>query len=319
MIRNRVQPRHALDYTPAAPPRRLGRIVVCLAATAVGLSGVAVASASTTTASASLGVSSSTATASATRSSDTTSRSEQREALTPAASASPSASATASDADAEAATDAASAADAGATAEAIETTEVSSISDVAALKAAEEAAAARVAAEKLAAEKKAAEEKAAEEKAAAKKAAAEKAAEEAASRVSLPVPSGSYRVSATFGQTGSWSSYHTGLDFAAGVGTEIDAIVAGTVVSDTAGSWSGTHVVIQAADGSYTLYCHMSSKNVEVGDKVSAGDKIGEVGETGRAFGAHLHLEYYTADQTPGDIYNASDPGKYLAGLGLDY
>ncbi len=126
-------------------------------------------------------------------------------------------------------------------------------------------------------------------------------------------------VSATFGQTGSWSSYHTGLDFAAGVGTEIDAIVAGTVVSDTAGSWSGTHVVIQAADGSYTLYCHMSSKNVEVGDKVSAGDKIGEVGETGRAFGAHLHLEYYTADQTPGDIYNASDPGKYLAGLGLDY
>ena len=77
--------------------------------------------------------------------------------------------------------------------------------------------------------------------------------------------------------------------------------------------------VFAGGDGSYTLYCHMSSKNVEVGDKVSAGDKIGEVGETGRAFGAHLHLEYYTADQTPGDIYNASDPGKYLAGLGLDY
>lgn len=160
-------------------------------------------------------------------------------------------------------------------------------------------------------------ERAAAKKAAAKKAAAEKAAKEAAARRSLPLKKGTYTVGSLFGATGSWARYHTGVDFVAGQGTRVYAVVPGTVVATTAGAWAGIHVAIQASDGSSTLYAHLSGTEVQVGDTVEAGELVGYVGETGRAFGAHLHFEYYPVGATPGDIYTAADPRAYLESLGL--
>jgi len=134
---------------------------------------------------------------------------------------------------------------------------------------------------------------------------------------SLPLSAGSYRLSAVFGATGLWSNYHPGLDFAAAGGTDVYSVVDGTVVAGSAGGWAGQHLIVQADDGSHTLYAHLSAKTVQVGDRVGAVQHIGDVGSTGRAFGDHLHFEYYPAGSTPGDVYSAGDPLDYLQGLGL--
>ena len=137
-------------------------------------------------------------------------------------------------------------------------------------------------------------------------------------KATLPVPGAG--VAAGFGATGAWARYHTGLDFSAGSGTAIHAPRAGTVTtagSGRAGGWAGTYVTIKHSDGTSSLYAHMSSVEVSVGEEVSAGRVIGRVGQTGRAFGPHLHFEIYPAGVEPGDVYNAVDPWPWLHDLGL--
>ena len=137
-------------------------------------------------------------------------------------------------------------------------------------------------------------------------------------KATLPVPGA--RVAAGFGATGAWARYHTGIDFSAGSGTAIHAPRAGTVTtagSGRASGWAGTYVTIKHSDGTSSLYAHMSSVEVSVGDEVSAGRVIGRVGQTGRAFGPHLHFEIYPAGVEPGDVYNAVDPWPWLHDLGL--
>lgn len=134
----------------------------------------------------------------------------------------------------------------------------------------------------------------------------------------LPVPGA--RVAAGFGATGAWARYHTGIDFSAGSGTEIRAPRAGTVTtagSGPAGGWAGTYVAIEHSDGTTSLYAHMSGVDVAVGEQVDAGRVIGSVGQTGRAFGPHLHFEIYPAGVRPGDVYQAVDPWPWLRDLGL--
>jgi peptidase M23 len=133
---------------------------------------------------------------------------------------------------------------------------------------------------------------------------------------SMPVKS-NYTVGAHFGQTGSWSRYHTGQDFPAPVGTPIYAAASGIVMSPTAASWAGNNVVIKHMNGGSTLYAHMSQSLVSPGQAVKAGQMIGYVGTTGRSFGAHLHFEYYPQGTTPGDVYKATDPMAFLRSLGV--
>lgn len=134
------------------------------------------------------------------------------------------------------------------------------------------------------------------------------------------VPVETHTITATFGQTGSWSRYHTGVDYAAPVGTTIRAAASGTVThagnGGMAGGWAGTYVTIRHADGSSTLYAHMANTAVNVGDNVTAGTTLGPVGLTGRTFGAHLHFEAYPEGVKPGDVYKAVDPQAWLANQG---
>lgn len=90
------------------------------------------------------------------------------------------------------------------------------------------------------------------------------------------------------------SSNHKGVDFSADIGTSVYAYTDGTVVStlnqgDTKGY--GKYIVIDHGDGLTTLYGHLSSFNVEKGQKVKAGDVIAFSGDTGNSSGPHLHFE----------------------------
>jgi murein DD-endopeptidase MepM/ murein hydrolase activator NlpD len=154
----------------------------------------------------------------------------------------------------------------------------------------------------------------------AKKAKQRKAAEAAeASRRTLPV-AGGYTIAARFGAVGSWSRYHTGFDFSAPVGTPVhtpDDGVVTTAGSGSASGWAGTYVTVRHGDGTTSLYAHLSTATVRVGEKVSAGQVVGRVGMTGRTFGPHLHFEVYPAGVEPGDVYRAVDPEPWLNALGL--
>jgi murein DD-endopeptidase MepM/ murein hydrolase activator NlpD len=161
-------------------------------------------------------------------------------------------------------------------------------------------AAALAAAKKLAAAKRAAQ-----------IAARKKALEAAKPRVKLMVSG--YHITATFGQGGGrWASGHTGLDFAAPIGTRIGAVMAGEVISAEFAGAFGRRVEVRHANGTVTWYCHMSEFTVSVGDHVDAGDQVGAVGMTGNTTGPHLHFEVHPGG---GD---AIDPMPWLRAQGLN-
>jgi murein DD-endopeptidase MepM/ murein hydrolase activator NlpD len=125
-------------------------------------------------------------------------------------------------------------------------------------------------------------------------------------------------IGAHFGQYGLWSRYHTGLDFRAAYGTPIRAVKAGIVLfAGNSGDWAGNHVAIRHADGMTTMYSHMSSVATSAGATVQAGQIIGYVGQSGRAFGAHLHFELYPVGVKYGDVYKAINPQPWLAANGV--
>lgn len=138
----------------------------------------------------------------------------------------------------------------------------------------------------------------------------------AGTRGALPVSGGV--VGSVFGATGSWATYHTGLDFRAAYGTPIHAVLAGVVVfAGNTGDWSGNHVAVRHVDGTTTMYSHMSRMAVSTGQTVQTGQVLGHVGQTGRAFGAHLHFEVYPRGVRYGDVYRAVNPTPYLRSIGL--
>ena len=85
--------------------------------------------------------------------------------------------------------------------------------------------------------------------------------------------------------------FHKGVDLRAAYGQDVPAALPGTVAfSGTQGDY-GTTVVVAHANGTRTRYAHLSAALVATGDTVEAGQLIGRVGRSGRASGAHLHLE----------------------------
>jgi len=84
---------------------------------------------------------------------------------------------------------------------------------------------------------------------------------------------------------------HEGLDISNRIGTLVVATADG-IVSDTGKDYSyGNVVVISHGFGMASRYCHLNKIFVRAGQKVKRGDKIAEVGTTGRSTGPHLHYE----------------------------
>lgn len=87
---------------------------------------------------------------------------------------------------------------------------------------------------------------------------------------------------------------YNGVDFAAPAGTPILASASGEVIIARGSGWNGgygLYVVLKHGNGTQTLYAHMSRLAVSTGVRVSAGQIIGYVGNTGRSTGNHLHFE----------------------------
>jgi murein DD-endopeptidase MepM/ murein hydrolase activator NlpD len=98
---------------------------------------------------------------------------------------------------------------------------------------------------------------------------------------------------------------HTGMDYAAGTGAPIKAAGNGIVVWAGPRGGYGNAVIIDHRNGLATLYGHQSRVNVTVGQKVSTGQVVGFVGQTGMATGPHLHFEVR-------ELGTPVDPALYL-------
>jgi len=82
---------------------------------------------------------------------------------------------------------------------------------------------------------------------------------------------------------------HRALDYRARTGTPVYAAMDGTVATGSGHPNAGNWIEVRRG-GDLAGYSHLSRRTVRPGEKVNAGDKIGESGATGRAFGAHLHF-----------------------------
>ncbi len=113
------------------------------------------------------------------------------------------------------------------------------------------------------------------------------------------------RISGHFGNhrilNGTPKSPHGGMDIAAPKGTKIIAPLGGrvTMVSDL--YYTGNSVIIDHGLGVNTVFAHMDSVTVNMGQVIKQGDQIGTVGATGRATGPHLHwgLNWYNERLNP--------------------
>lgn len=116
-----------------------------------------------------------------------------------------------------------------------------------------------------------------------------------------------YRRDPVYGTT----KFHEGMDFSAPIGTPVYATGNGRVISAGWNSGYGNLIEIDHGYGYVTRYAHLSKINVKPGQSVGRGDLIGEVGNTGKSTGPHLHYEvrlkgepqnpvnYYFMDLTP--------------------
>lgn len=87
---------------------------------------------------------------------------------------------------------------------------------------------------------------------------------------------------------------YNAVDLAGGAGSPIRAAAGGEVVVAKASGWNGgygNYIVIRHPNGTQTLYAHLSSVSVGMGNYVSQGEVIGGMGNTGRSTGTHLHFE----------------------------
>jgi murein DD-endopeptidase MepM/ murein hydrolase activator NlpD len=87
---------------------------------------------------------------------------------------------------------------------------------------------------------------------------------------------------------------HNGVDLAASIGTPVFAAAAGTVIAARNGGYNGGYgsmIIISHANGIQTVYAHLNDIYINQGQSVTQGQTIGEVGNTGKSTGAHLHFE----------------------------
>jgi murein DD-endopeptidase MepM/ murein hydrolase activator NlpD len=128
-----------------------------------------------------------------------------------------------------------------------------------------------------------------------------------------PVATG-YTLTSSYGwrtsPTRGGADFHTGQDFARPEGSTVTAVSRGVVVfADWGGSY-GNLVRVRHANGVESWYAHLASTAVRAGDRIMAGEQLGQVGSTGNSTGPHLHLEIRVDDEP-------TDPAAWLARKGV--
>ncbi|GAB2599436.1 hypothetical protein Aab01nite_75830 [Paractinoplanes abujensis] len=123
-----------------------------------------------------------------------------------------------------------------------------------------------------------------------------------------PNPAG--RVTSCFGPR--WGRLHAGVDIAGPDGSPILAAGAGVVVRAGAAQGYGNAVLIDHGHGYLTHYGHMSAIAVHEGQRVEAGQQIGDEGSTGHSTGPHLHFEVHL-----GFYKNPIEPVRWLHERGV--
>ncbi|SCK46738.1 Peptidase family M23 [Streptomyces sp. WMMB 714] len=107
---------------------------------------------------------------------------------------------------------------------------------------------------------------------------------------------------------------HDGVDLAAPLGTPIYAAGPGTVTESGPASGYGQWIRIKHSDGAVTEYGHMSERFVNVGDTVTGGQHIANVGNEGQSTGPHLHFEVHR----DGGTGFGDDPLVYMSERGVN-
>ncbi|AKE41856.1 DNA-directed RNA polymerase subunit beta [Corynebacterium kutscheri] len=108
-----------------------------------------------------------------------------------------------------------------------------------------------------------------------------------------------------------WGTFHAGVDIANVTNTPILAVMDGVVIDSGPASGYGNWIRIRHEDGSVSVYGHMETLNVSVGQQVTAGQHIAGMGSRGFSTGTHLHFEIHPDGTT------ATDPAVWLAERGI--
>jgi murein DD-endopeptidase MepM/ murein hydrolase activator NlpD len=109
-----------------------------------------------------------------------------------------------------------------------------------------------------------------------------------------------------------WGVLHGGIDIANSIGTPIYAAADGVVIDAGPTAGFGMWVKLRHADGTVTLYGHVNTTTVNIGQRVMAGDQIATMGNRGNSTGPHLHFEVLLSGT------NRVDPVPWLAARGLN-
>jgi murein DD-endopeptidase MepM/ murein hydrolase activator NlpD len=108
-----------------------------------------------------------------------------------------------------------------------------------------------------------------------------------------------------------WGVLHPGVDVAAPIGTPIYAVQDGTIISAGPASGFGMWVRLLGNDGTMTVYGHVNTITVSVGQHVTAGDQIATIGNRGFSTGPHCHFEVWLHGT------DRIDPLPWLASRGI--
>lgn len=119
------------------------------------------------------------------------------------------------------------------------------------------------------------------------------------------------RISSEFGGrnnpfSGQGHENHSGIDFKGNIGDPILATATGTVIFAGQKGGYGNCVIVQHKRGIKTLYAHLNKVSVRPNQKVQTGTQVGELGNTGRSTGPHIHYEVMEHDQKV-------NPRKYMS------
>lgn len=107
-------------------------------------------------------------------------------------------------------------------------------------------------------------------------------------------------------------AFHAGIDFRGNAGDPVKATADAVVSTSSRNSDMGNYIILSHNNGYETIYAHLQKRLVKKGEKVKRGQVIGQIGNTGRSQGSHLHYVIRYNDET-------IDPMKFLKVADLSF